>query len=138
MTPAGGYHRFGGTNRLHLQGFPHPLPQAGQPTSRGVLPTFGPAIAPTLIRIQRLLQVLSSGHSGRVVKLTTHLHQMPILKIAGGSLDSPRPHGIHTANYILPFELQTPSRNSCVQKHTIVLCLTTLSIFMFIFNYDLG
>ena len=71
MTPAGGCHRFGGTNRLRLQGLPHPLPPAGQPTFRGVFPTFAPAMAPTLLHIQRLKDVLSSG-AQRPVREANH------------------------------------------------------------------
>ena len=61
---------------------PHPLLRAGQPTFRRVFQMFGPTMAPILLHIQRFFP---RGYSGRFVKLTTHLHQMPILKIAGGT-----------------------------------------------------
>jgi hypothetical protein len=61
VTPAGGCHHFGKTSRLHLQGLPHPLPRAGQPTFHGVFQMFGRAMALTLFPIQRVPEVLSSG-----------------------------------------------------------------------------
>lgn len=60
MTPADGCRRFGGTNRLHLQG-PRALCYELDSRRFMCLPNVRTAMAPTVLHIQRLPEVLSGG-----------------------------------------------------------------------------
>jgi len=63
-----------------------------------VFQTFGPQWRLPCFIFRGYRRFCPGGYSGRVVKLPTHLHQMPILKPAAGSLHSPRPHGVHSGH----------------------------------------
>jgi hypothetical protein len=51
------------------------------PGNFSLTPASRPALVPSQPRIQWVLGVLSLGYSGRVVKLTTHLHLLPTSKM---------------------------------------------------------